>query len=119
MLLALFPAEPVCKKRRHRMGQPLIPAPLRHTCGRDRTIQLTEGLAVIDVSSELTEAMRESHRASTRLFAAMKAGNPEAHRAAMKECLAAWHQKRAAWLAMATPVPASDELKSCSDTPFA
>jgi hypothetical protein len=64
---------------------------------------------VIDVSSELTEALRESHQASRRLFAAMRSGNVEEHRAAMKECLAAWHQQRAAWLAMATPVPTSDK----------
>jgi len=72
-------------------------------------IRLAEGLSVIDVSSELTEALLESHQASSRLFAAMKSANLEEHRVAMKECLAAWHRRRAAWLAMTTPVPASDE----------
>jgi hypothetical protein len=59
---------------------------------------------VVDVSSELTEALRESRQASRRLFAAMKSADVEEHRAVMKECMAAWHRKRAAWMAMATPV---------------
>ena len=74
----------------------------------DHTIRLREGLLVIDVSSELTEALRESRRASIRLREAVKSANLEEHRAAMKECLAAWHRKRAAWLAMATPVRQDD-----------
>jgi len=73
------------------------------------TIRRTEGLSVIEVSSELTEAMRESRQASIRLREAMKSANLEEHRVAMKECLAAWDRKRAAWLAMATPLPTSDE----------
>jgi hypothetical protein len=64
---------------------------------------------VIDVSSELSEALRESRQASIRVREAAKSANREQHRAAMKELLAAWHRKRAAWLAMATPLPASDE----------
>jgi hypothetical protein len=64
---------------------------------------------VIDVSSELTEALRESRQASTRLLEAAKIGDSRTTRAAMKECLAAWHRQRAAWLAMATPVPAGEE----------
>ena len=64
---------------------------------------------MIDVSSELTEALRESRQASIRLREAVKSANLEQHRAAMKECLAAWHRKRAAWLAMATPLPDSDK----------
>ena len=75
----------------------------------DYTIRLREDLLVIDVSSELTEALQESRQASIRLLQAMKSANLEQHRAAMKECLAAWHRKRAAWLAMATPLPASDD----------
>ena len=64
---------------------------------------------MIDVSSELTEALRESRQASIRLREAAKSANLEQHRAAMKELLAAWQRKRAAWLAMATPLPVSDE----------
>jgi hypothetical protein len=67
---------------------------------------------VIDVSSELTEALRESAQASNRLLEAAKAGDRERHRAAMKECLAVERQRRAAWLAMATPLPASDEQRN-------
>jgi hypothetical protein len=59
-------------------------------------MRLTEGLSVIDVSSELTAALRESRQASARLREAAKFANLEEHRAAMKECLAAWHRKRAA-----------------------
>jgi hypothetical protein len=43
------------------------------------------------------------------VFEAAKSANREQHRAAMKEWVAAWHRHRAAWLAMATPLPASDE----------
>jgi hypothetical protein len=64
---------------------------------------------VIEVSSELTEALRESRQASIRVFEAAKSANREQHRAAMREWVAAWHRHRAAWLAMATPLPASDE----------
>jgi hypothetical protein len=53
--------------------------------------------------------MRESRQASIRLREAVKSANLEQHRAAMKEWLAAWHRKRAAWLAMATPLPDSDK----------
>jgi hypothetical protein len=81
-----------------------------------RTIRLTEGLLVIDVSSELTEAMRESRQASIRLREAVKSANLEQHRAAMKEMLAAWQRKRAAWLAMETPVPTSEEERAAPDT---
>jgi hypothetical protein len=70
---------------------------------------LKEGLSVIEVSGELTEAMRESRQAAIRLREAAKSANLEKHRAAMKEMQAAWQRKRAAWLAMATPVPASEE----------
>ena len=86
---------------------PLSRAP--HMSATGNTIRLTEGLSVIDVSGELTEALQESRQASIRLLEAMKSANLEQHRAAMKECLAAWHRKRAAWLAMATPLPASDD----------
>jgi hypothetical protein len=80
-----------------------------------RTIRLTEGLSVIDVSSELTEAMRESRQASIRLREAVKSANLEQHRAAMKEMLAAWQRKRAAWVAMATP--ASEEERAAPAPP--
>ena len=75
-------------------------------------IRLREDLLVIDVSSELSEALRESRQASIRVLEAAKSANREQHRAAMaamKEMLAAWQRKRAAWLAMATPLPASEE----------
>jgi hypothetical protein len=91
---------------------------MRHTCVRTgHTIRLTEGFSVIDVSSELTEAMRESRQASIRLREAVKSTNLEQHRAAMKDYLAAWERKRAAWLAMATPVPASDEERVAPTPP--
>jgi hypothetical protein len=64
---------------------------------------------VIDVSTELTEAMRESRQALTGVLEAPKSANREQHRAAIKEWLAAQQRKRAAWLAMATALPASDE----------
>jgi hypothetical protein len=81
-----------------------------HTCGKsDHTIRPTEGPSVIDVSSELTETLRESHQASRRLLAAAKTGDSPTMRAAMKDCLAAWHRQRAVWLAMATPVRSSNE----------
>jgi hypothetical protein len=64
---------------------------------------------VIDVSSELTKALRESHQASRRLLEAAKTGDSQTTRAAMKDCLAAWHRQRTAWLAMATPLPNSEE----------
>jgi hypothetical protein len=64
---------------------------------------------VIDVSSELTDALRESVQASRRLLKAAKTGDSQTTRAGMKECLVAWHRQRAAWLAMATPLPTSDE----------
>jgi hypothetical protein len=67
---------------------------------------------VIDVSSELTEALRESAQVSTRLLEAAKSANREQHRGAMKEWLAAAQRRRAAWLAMATPLPASDKQKN-------
>src|SRR5215472_575423 len=86
----------------------LILVRVLNTCGRRVYDRLTEGLSVIDVSSELTEALRESRQASTRLREAVKSANLEQHRAAMKECLAAWHRKRTAWLAMATPVRQDD-----------
>jgi hypothetical protein len=72
-------------------------------------IRLREDLLVIDVSSELSEALRESRQASIRVLEAAKLANREQHRAAMKEMLAAWQRKRAAWLAMATPLPTSEE----------
>ena len=72
-------------------------------------IRLREDLLAIDVSSELSEALRESRQASIRVLEAAKSANREQHRAAMKEMLAAWQRKRAAWLAMATPLPTSEE----------
>jgi hypothetical protein len=70
----------------------------------DHMIRLREDLLVIDVSNELTEALRESAQASTRLLEAAKSANREQHRRAMKEWLAAAQRRRAAWLAMATPL---------------
>jgi hypothetical protein len=64
---------------------------------------------VIDVSTELTEALRESRQALIGVLEAAKSANREQHRAAMKEYLAACQRKRAAWLVMATPLPANDE----------
>jgi hypothetical protein len=87
-------------------GCAVDPGPELHTCSK---IRLREGPLVIDVSSELTEALRESRQASIRLREAAKSANLEQHRAAMKDFLAAWQRKRAAWLAMATPLPTSDE----------
>jgi len=49
---------------------PLSRAP--HMSATGNTIRLTEGLSVIDVSNELTEALRESRQASNHPFAAMK-----------------------------------------------
>jgi hypothetical protein len=60
---------------------------------------------VIDVSSELTEALRECRQASLRVREAAISANREQHREAMKEWLAAAQRKRAARLAMATPLP--------------
>ena len=60
---------------------------------------------VIDVSNELTEALRESRQASIRMGEAAKSANREEHRRAMKQFLAAEQRRRAAWLAMATPLP--------------
>jgi hypothetical protein len=64
---------------------------------------------VIDVSSELTEAVRESSRASDRLLEAAKSRDQQQHRRASKEWLAAQQRRRQAWLAMATPRPNSDK----------
>jgi hypothetical protein len=51
---------------------------MRHTWIRTgHTIRLTEGFSVIDVSSELTKAMRESRQASIRLREAVKSANLE------------------------------------------
>lgn len=61
---------------------------------------------MIDVSSELTEALRESAQASIRVLEAANSANREQHREATKEWLAAQRRRRAAWLAMATPLPA-------------
>jgi hypothetical protein len=72
----------------------------------DHTIRLKEDLLVIDVSSELTEALRESAQASIRVLKAANSANREQHREATKEWLAAQRRRRAAWLAMATPLPA-------------
>jgi hypothetical protein len=47
----------------------------------------------------------------------VKSANLEQHRAAMKEMLAAWQRKRAAWLAMATLVLASDEERAAPTPP--
>jgi hypothetical protein len=62
---------------------------------------------VIDVSSELTKAVRESSQASDRLLEAAKSRDPEQHRRASKDWLAAQQRRRKAWLAMATPLPDS------------
>ena len=68
--------------------------------------ELGEDLSVIDVSSELTEALREVTQASIRVLEAANSANREQHREATKEWLAAERRRRAAWLAMATPLPA-------------
>jgi len=75
----------------------------------DHTIRLREDLLVIDVSSELTEAVRASTQASRRVLEAAKSANREQHRGAMKEWLAAEQRRRAAWLAVATPLSVGDE----------
>ena len=72
----------------------------------DHTIRLREDLSVIDVSSELTEALREVKLASIRVLEAANSANREQHREATKQWLAAERRRRAAWLAIATPLPA-------------
>ena len=64
---------------------------------------------MIDVSGELTEAVRESSRASDRLLEAANSRDQQQHRRASKEWFAAQQRRRQAWLAMATPLPNSDE----------
>jgi hypothetical protein len=55
---------------------------------RSTTKQRYRRLSVIDVSSELTKALRESHQASRRLLEAAKTGDSQTTRAAMKDCRA-------------------------------
>jgi hypothetical protein len=62
--------------------------------------------------------MRESRQAAIHLREAAKSANLEEHRAAMKEMQAAWQRKRAAWMAMATPVPESDEERAAPTLPI-
>jgi hypothetical protein len=61
----------------------------------------------IEVSSELTEAMRAAFHVSIRLREAAKSPDREQHRRVMKEWLAAQQRRREAWLAMATLLPTS------------
>ena len=60
---------------------------------------------MIDVSDELTEALREGREALIRVREAAKSGDGDVQRSAMKGWLAAEQNRRAAWLSMATPLP--------------
>jgi hypothetical protein len=66
----------------------------------------------IDVTTELTQALRESSQAFSRVLEAAKSADYERHRGAWKNLLAAAQRQREAWLAMATPLPAGDEQKN-------
>ena len=70
--------------------------------------QVRREALMIDVLDDLTEACRESRQALIRVREAAKSGNCDLG-AAMKGWLAAEQKRRAAWLAMATPLPASEE----------
>jgi hypothetical protein len=59
----------------------------------------------IDVSLELTAAMREASRVSIRLREAVQSPDREQHRRVIREWLAAAQRRRKAWLAMVTPLP--------------
>jgi hypothetical protein len=59
----------------------------------------------IDVSIELTQALRDSEQASVRLHDALKSADRGRHRDARQDWLAAQRRRREAWLAMAAPLP--------------
>ena len=60
---------------------------------------------MIDVSPELTAALRESAEILPRLREALKSSDREQYRRVMQAWLAAQQHHREAWLAMVTPVP--------------
>jgi hypothetical protein len=64
---------------------------------------------IIRVSAELTNAMRQSARASARLVKVVKSPDQGYHPTATKSWLAAQQRWRGVWRTMSNPLPVADE----------